>query len=73
MDKYPACSLGSDLSALQAAGYDTSDAGRGNNAMTPADVGRMTDSSSSQAAHAEHVFRDDDAGHDGIPANRHGD
>jgi len=55
------------------AGYDTSDLGRGNNAMTPADVGRMTGDSSSNASHAAHDQRDDNAGNDGIPVNRHSD
>jgi len=73
MDKYPAGSLGSDIAALQGAGYDTSDLGRGNNAMTPADVGRMTGDSSSNASHAAHDQRDDNAGNDGIPVNRHSD
>lgn len=73
MDKYPAGSLGSDIAALQEAGYDTSDLGRGNNALTPADVGRLTGSSSSQAASALHDQTDHNAGNDGIPLNRHGD
>ncbi len=65
----------SEVSALQDAGYDTSDAGTGNKTVTPASVGEMTGDTSKAAAHAEHVANDDmaEAGDMGIPANRHGD
>jgi len=54
----------SDLNALKEAGYDISDAGRGNKAMTEADVARETGSTSKQASEAAHAQRDDsDARH----------
>jgi len=67
-------SLGSDLSALQDAGYDTTDAGTGNTTFNASWVGSETGSSSSEAAAAGHAARDDmaDAGDMGIPADRHG-
>lgn len=73
MRDYPAGSIGSDLSALQGAGYDTSDAGRGNNAFNASTVGRETGCSSSEAARAGHDARNDIAsiGNMGVPADRH--
>jgi len=65
--------LWNDLSALQEAGEDTPDVGR--HSMNAADVGRMTDVSSGDAAEAGHIARDDMAedGDMGIPSNRHGE
>lgn len=64
----------SDLTILQDAGYDTSDAGRGNNVMTPATVAQETGCSSRSAAEARHDAHDDfaAAGDMGVPPNRHG-
>lgn len=65
--------VASDLSALQDAGYDTSDAGRGNKAMTEGDVASETGSNSTDTTSAAHTARDDmaAAGDQGIPADRH--
>jgi len=62
-----------DKAALEEAGYDTSDAGRGNKAVSEKDVAELTDSSSSQASEAHHQAQDDmaEAGDMGVPADRH--
>lgn len=69
----PEGSLADDLSSLQEAGYDTSDAGTGNKSMSERDVADLTDTSSSKAAEAGHEARDHmaDSGDMGIPSDRH--
>ena len=64
----------SDTKALAENGYDTSDVGRGNKAVTEKSVAKETGSSSSAAAAAAHDARDDIAsdGTMGIPSDRHG-
>lgn len=64
----------SDTQALKDNGYDTSDVGRGNKAVTEKSVAEETGSSSRQASDAAHDARDDmeaDGGM-GVPSNRHG-
>ena len=63
----------SDKAALEEAGYDTSDVGRGNKAMTEKNVAKETDSSSSEVSRAHHQAQDDmeEAGDMGIPKDRH--
>lgn len=70
-DDYPVGSVGADISALQEAGYDTSDVGRGNNAFNASTVGEETGSSSRDAARAGHDQRDASSGTSGIPSDRH--
>ena len=62
-----------EKAALQDAGDETGDAGRGNKAMTPKSVGEMTGDTSKQAEEAFHVAKDDmaKAGDMGVPADRH--
>jgi hypothetical protein len=63
-----------DIQDLKDAGYETSDVGRGNGAMTAAEIARETGSSSKEAARAGHDARDDmqAAGDMGIPSNVRG-
>ncbi len=63
----------SDKAVLEEAGYDTSDLGRGNKAVTEKSVAEETDSSSGDASRAHHQAQDDmeEAGDMGIPADRH--
>ena len=62
-----------DVDALQEAGYDTSDAGKGNDSFNAKTVGELTGSTSTSAAAAGHAARDDmaEAGDMGIPSDRH--
>ena len=64
----------SDVQALKDNGYDTSDVGRGNKAVTEKTVAEETGSSSRDAGEAAHDARDDMAedGSMGIPSDRHG-
>lgn len=63
----------SDVQALKDHGYDTSDVGRGNKAVTEKSVAEETGSSSSEASDAAHTARDDMAedGSMGVPGDRH--
>ena len=62
-----------DVQALEDNGYDTSDVGRGNKAISEKSVAEETGSSSKDAAEAAHDARDDMAEDDsmGVPADRH--
>jgi hypothetical protein len=48
-----------DLEALQEAAYDTSDAGRGNDAMKESDIAKDEHTSSREVSRAAHTARDD--------------
>lgn len=60
--------------ALEEAGYDTSDVGRGNKAFNAGTVAEETGTTSKEAARAGHQARDDmaAAGDMDIPGDRHG-
>lgn len=66
-------SLWGDICALIDTGNSGPDVGRGNTGFSAAEVGRMTGSTSKDAAHAGHEARNDMAnqGGWGIPSNRH--